>query len=123
MLKTLLADLDNFKNYSRFDKGSVMIEDFKYENEYVKVLRIDSSNKWVGKPHDSDMDKQWGIIIEIKKEFTHLVNYKTLSSKMDMQITKVCKGVNSGKHGLRIYHMAQNPNKEIIKQILDFIFS
>ena len=61
-----------------------MIDSFKYENEYIKVLRIDSSNKWQGVPHQSDMDKQWGIILNVKKNFYHLQNFQKATCLSDL---------------------------------------
>ena len=47
--------------------GITMSEDLIYENQYIKLRRIDSSNKWLGVPHQSKMTKQWGIIVSLKK--------------------------------------------------------
>ena len=123
MLDNLLKEIKTFKDYSRFDKSVVMIDNFDFENEYIKVFRVDASNKWEGVPHYSRMDKQWGIIVDIKKDFTHLLNYQNLFSQIDMKVTKVSRGVNSGKYGIRIYHMAQNPDNKIIEQMLKYIFA
>ena len=122
MLKNLIINLQKFKDFKEFNKGAVMIDSFKYENEYIKVLRIDSSNKWQGVPHQSDMDKQWGIILNVKKDFYHLQNFQNLYSSIDIDVTPVTRGINKGNYGIRIYHMAQNPNEEIVQQILDYIF-
>ncbi|MBO5885126.1 MAG: hypothetical protein J6Q51_04945 [Clostridia bacterium] len=121
-MDNLILNLQNYKDFKNFNNGVAMIESFKYENEYIKVLRIDASNKWTGIPHKSDMDKQWGIIIDIKKDFRFLQNYKKLTTVLDIDITPVHRGKNKGKYGIRIYHMAQNPNEEIVQQILNYIF-
>ena len=42
-----------------------------YSNEYITVIRMDSSNKWLGEPHNSLMEKMWSIIVDIKKNFTY----------------------------------------------------
>lgn len=123
MLNDLLLALEKFKNFNNFNRGALMDETFKYENDYIKVLRIDSSNRWLGTPHKSDMDKQWGIIVEIKKDFYDLQNFKNLKDAINIDVTPVTKGVNKGKYGIRIYHLAQNPNQKIIGQILNYIFS
>ena len=121
-MDNLITKLQKYKNFKNFDRGVVMIDSFSYENEYIKLLRIDASNKWTGTPHQSKMDKQWGIIIDIKKNFCYLQNYKNLKTILDLDVTPVYRGVNKGKYGIRIYHMAQNPNEEIVQQILDYIF-
>lgn len=125
MLESLILALKKFKDFKNFNRAGVMINSFKYENEYIKVLRIDSSNKWQGIPHQSDMDKQWGIIIEIKKDFCNLQNFKNLCSNysIDIDVTPVTRGENKGNYGIRLYHMAQNPNQDIVRQILDYIFA
>ena len=122
MIEELIENLNKFKDKSKFDSFAVMFDDLYYDNEYVKVIRVDSSNKWEGVPHKSNMNKQWGIIIDKKKDFTDLDNYVKLSELIDIKLTEVKKGVNKGKFGIRIYNMSQNPNKEIVKQLLRFIF-
>ena len=94
----------------------------EYENEYIKVLRIDSSNKAGGA--EVQNGKQWGIIVEIKKAFESLPNWKTLKKEMgeDIAITPLTRGKNKGKHGIRLYKMSKNMNDDIIKKLLNFIF-
>ena len=93
-----------------------------YENEYIKLVRIDSSNKWLRTPHFSDMSKQWEIIILLKKPFSFLDSYKFLQKHFYIDITPVMKGVNKGCFGIRLYNMKKNPTHLIVKQLLDFIF-
>lgn len=123
MLKNIILEISKYINYDNFDDRIVMDNSFNYENDYIKVLRIDSSNKWKGVPHYSDMDKQWSILVERKKEFTQLNHFKDLSLILDIAVTPIFKGVHKGNYGIRIYHMAQNPDKTIIKLILDYIFN
>ena len=92
----------------------------KYDNEYVSVIRVDSSNKWIG--YDK-MTKMWSIIIEIRKSFTYLPNYKALQNFLNLKITPVNRGRLVGHYGIRIYDMKKDPDYQIIRAILDFIFS
>jgi hypothetical protein len=62
-MDNLILNLQNYKDFKNFKNGISMIETFKYENEYIKVLRIDASNKWTGIPHESDMDKNTTLVI------------------------------------------------------------
>ena len=118
-----LNELNNSIEY--FKKGEtercfLRVKDFiTYSNDYIKVIRIDSSNKWVS---ENKMAKMWSIIFELKKNFTSLTNYKNLCNEFDIKITPVTKGMLKGCYGLRIYNMKRNPNREIILDILNYIF-
>ena len=96
--------------------------DMRYENEYIRLLRIDSSNESGGER--VHRGKQWSIIIDIKKDFTHLPNWKNLENyyKKELAITPVDRGVLKGYDGIRFYHMSQNPTDKTVKEILDYIF-
>lgn len=94
-----------------------------YENDYISVLRIDSSNKWTTDKASGFMTKMWSIIIKLKKDFSNIKNFKELEKSIKIKITPVTKGALTGSYGIRIYNMKQEPTKEIIKEILDFIFS
>ena len=93
-----------------------------YENEYIKVVRLDSSNVTGGS--NVHNGKQWSIIIDIKKPFLHLENWKKLFNayKYEIDITPVRRGINKGCYGIRLYNMSVDPTNEIIKSILDYIF-
>ena len=93
-----------------------------FNNEYIEVKRLDSSNKWLGLPHVSEMGKMWSIIVDLKKDFRKLTNYCELSKKLDIKLTRVTKGELKGCRGIRIYKMKQNPTNDIIYDILNFIF-
>lgn len=93
-----------------------------FNNEYIEVKRLDSSNKWLGLPRVSEMGKMWSIIVDLKKDFRALTNYCELSKKLDIKLTRVTKGELKGCRGIRIYKMKQNPTNDIIYDILNFIF-
>ncbi|HJB92635.1 MAG TPA: hypothetical protein H9708_01610 [Candidatus Borkfalkia stercoripullorum] len=93
-----------------------------FNNEYIEVKRLDSSNKWLGLPRVSEMGKMWSIIVDLKKDFCELTNYCELSKKLDIKLTRVTKGELKGCWGIRIYKMKQNPTNDIIYDILNFIF-
>lgn len=96
--------------------------DFSYENDYIKVLRLDSSNVSGGSSVHNG--KQWSIIVDIKRPFIGLETWKQLCDtyKYDLSITKVTRGVLKGFEGIRLYNMSKDPTNEIIKDFLDFIF-
>lgn len=91
-----------------------------YENEYMKCVRVDSANRHVA---NNKMLKQWSILFEKKKDFSNLPKYRELQTKMNVKITPVTRGELAGCWGLRIYNVHREPNSEMVKTILDFIFS
>ena len=91
----------------------------KFENDYIRVLRVDSSNKWV---NEFDMEKMWSIIIDLKKDFTMLPNYIELASVLNIDVTPVTRGSLRGCYGIRIRGMKQEPNQDNILTILNYIF-
>ncbi len=101
----------------------VLAEEVDFSNEYITLKRIDSSN--VAGGASVYRGKQWSIIIEIKKSFTMLKGWKELKNYYgnDLQITPVLKGALKGCVGIRFYKMSSNPNKEIIYDILTYIFN
>ena len=94
-----------------------------FNNEYIEVKRLDSSNKWLGKAHASEMEKMWSIIIDIKKNFCSLSNYRELLDVLDIRLTRVTKGELKGYWGIRIYGMKQDPTVDIVYDILNYIFN
>jgi hypothetical protein len=98
-------------------------EGFLYKNEYIYLIRIDSSNQTGGSIINNG--KQWSIIIDIKKSFTDLPNWRMLERyyEDDIKLTPVTHGKNLGKFGIRLYRMAYDPTNEIIRDLLDFIFN
>lgn len=111
--------IENFNNCET--QRSWMMEErtIDYENEFLLVHRIDSSNKWVG---PDEMEKMWSVIFESKRDFNHLQGYKEIKKVLDINITKVKRGKLKGCFGIRIYGMKREPNSKIVKEILDFIF-
>ena len=94
-----------------------------FNNDYINVRRLDSSNKWLGAPHASEMEKQWSIIIDLIKDFEYLPKYRELSQLLDIKLTRVTKGELTGCYCIRIYGMKQEPTCAIIYDILNYIFS
>ena len=104
-----------------FDKSFSETE-LDYENEYIQVRCFYHSNKWLGRPHDSEMDKIWSIIYVPKKSFEDLSHWKNLRKAMDISIDTIRKGKNTGCYGIRIKGMKQKPNSTVIRKLLDYIF-
>lgn len=115
--------IDSFKsNYTT--QSFLMHNDFIiFNNEYITVRRIDTNNKTGGVKVKAG--KCWSIIINLKKSFTHLRNWKLLKHYYDddLAITEVKYGKLEGCYGIRFYRMSDNPTEEIIKEILRFIFA
>lgn len=119
MLNKLQRELNNYMQ-GETQRSFIRTENLiNYENEYISVLRVDSSNKWIGQ---NKMTKSWAIIVDIKKPFTSLANFVQLSQVIDVKITPVKRGVLQGNYGIRFYGMKQNPDEKIITDILNFIF-
>ena len=113
----ILTKLKQFQ-IGNCEKGYVKMP-YEYENEYLRVVRVDSSNKWLS---DKKMAKQWSIVCEIKKDYTNLVNFKVLQQNFCVKNTPVSRGEFTGLNGIRFYGMSKNPTTEIVKEILDFVF-
>lgn len=92
---------------------------FSYKNGYIDLVSLDSSNKWLS---STEMEKQWSIIINKKKEFSSLPNFSLLKERGLLTLTPVNSGENKGCFGIRLYGMKKDPDAEIIKKLLDFIF-
>lgn len=92
-----------------------------YENNYLKLVEIASSNKWLDKINHK-FAKMWSIIFEFKNPFTSLENFKIFKKQYNINITPVYKGRNIGCLAIRIYNMKLEPDNDIVKAILDFIF-
>ena len=117
----LIKELDYFKN-----KGTVqswkMSDAISYNNAYIDVLRIDSSNKAGGS--SVQQGKMWSIIVDIKKDFTSLPHWIDLCKHYgkDINITPIKTGKLTGYFGIRLYNMSKDPTEKIIVNILDYIF-
>jgi len=121
-MENLLAKLKPYRDFltdRSWTKEESMLE---YNNEYISVLRIDSSNKWILINNQKTMSKMWSIIINKKQDFSNIKNFLELKKSLKINITPVNKGKFIGNYGIRIYDMKQEPDSEIIKEILDFIF-
>lgn len=110
--------LDRY-NSGDTNRSFVMGAPMHYQNEYIRVVRLDSSNKWIG--YD-DMSKMWSVIFDKRKSFVHLRNYQELRRVIDVEVTPVTRGSIKGFYGLRIRGMKNNPSEEIVRVILDYIF-
>ena len=119
-ISELITKLNSYKIGSTERSWKMKNQELSYSNDYITFVRMDSSNKWIS---TSEMEKQWGIIFEMKKDFTHLPKYKELASHCDIAVTPVRTGKNAGCYGLRVYKMKRDPDLEILAEILNYIFS
>ena len=87
------------------------LKGFSYNNDYISLVRIDSSNRWVT---PTEMEKQWSIIIDKKKDFTSLPNFSLLKKEGIITLTPVNNGENKGCFGIRLYGMKKDPDEKII---------
>jgi hypothetical protein len=120
----IIARLEQFRD-SGTDQVWIMgnpLLSITFENDYIKVFRIDCSNKAGGSGVNNG--KQWGIIVEIKRDFRILPNWKKLKEKLgdDIDVTQVTKGKYCGKYGIRLYKMSKKMDKKIVEELLEFIF-
>ena len=118
-ISDLIAKLNTYKIGSTERSWKMRNQELSYSNEYIKFIRMDSSNKWIS---TSEMEKQWGIIFEMRTNFTQLSTYRELASKYDVAVTRVTKGKNAGCYGLRFYKMKKDPDAEIVLDIFNYIF-
>ncbi len=112
--------IEEYNNCQTQRKWKMNENEIFYENEYIRVYRLDSSNKWTG---PDTMEKMWSIIFKPKKSFISLCTYQELKKVLKIRVTKVEKGKFIGNYGIRIYGMKREPNCEIVKMILNFIFA
>lgn len=120
-IQDLLKKLENYRN-SYTDQYVVMDDTFEYENDFIKVIRVDCSNKAGGE--NVRGGKQWSIICDIKKSFTNLNHFLLLRSALGgrISVTPVSRGSCKGYFGIRIYDMAKAPTQTIIYDLLHWIF-
>jgi hypothetical protein len=104
-----------------FTQQSLTMLDFEYENEYIKIVRIDCSNKTGGKTIAGG--KQWGIIFEYKeRDFRQLEKWKELTSKFkDIEITR--RRGYKGQHGIRFRNMSLCPDENIVNAFIEYLFT
>ena len=115
---SLIEELLEYKK-GTCDRRWKKSQKFSYENDYIELVSLDSSNKWLS---STEMEKQWSIIIEKKKDFTSLPNFSLLKEQGLLTLTPVNNGANKGCFGIRLYGMKKDPDEGIIKKLLDFIF-
>lgn len=115
---SLIEELLEYKK-GTCDRRWKKSQKFSYENDYIELVSLDSSNKWLS---STEMEKQWSIIIEKKKDFTLLPNFSLLKEQGLLTLTPVNNGANKGCSGIRLYGMKKDPDEGIIKKLLDFIF-
>jgi hypothetical protein len=94
--------------------------DFEYKNEYIKIIRIDCSNKAGGETVAGG--KQWGIIFEFgERDFRQLKKWKKLISKCNYIKITPRRGYN-GQYGIRFYNMSLCPDKNIVNAFIEYLF-
>ncbi len=67
MINKLLKELKPFMVNQTNRSWTKNDNSFNFENEYIKVLRIASSNKWTGDKESGYMSKMWSIIVILKR--------------------------------------------------------
>jgi hypothetical protein len=121
-IETLIEKIKSFKTANGTKQSWRKDEPPTYENEYIKLVRIDSSNAHGGSK--ISQCKQWGLIVEQKKDFQQLTGWLLL--KKELGDTLKVSSFRSKKfdwNGIRFYEMEKDPTNEIVIDILDFIFN
>lgn len=116
----LLFELKYFKEGLTEQRWTM--DDYIFENDYIKILRIDSSNKAGGS--SVSQGKQWSIIFERTSHLflEELPTFKKLVTESGyIKITPRLRYPN--QYGIRFYKMAKNPNIKILNHILIYLFS
>lgn len=116
----IIDKINNFKTGDT-EQNWILNEYLNYENEYIKLITVQTSNKSGGKKVKNG--KQWSFIIDIKRDLTFLQKSKMEKDEIGIKLTFVKRGDYKGKFALRLYKMSKNPNNEIVKDILDYIFN
>lgn len=114
-----ILDRLSFYKEGETTHGWKSFQDISYENEFISLISVGSSNKWLS---DVEMDKQWSIIVKPKQDFSNLPNFMFLRDKNIVSLTEVRRGENVGCFGIRLYEMSKDPDEEIIINLLNFIF-
>ena len=122
LVENLIQKLQSFRN-SGTEQKSLRDYPLQFENEYIFVRCVETSNKAGGEKIING--KQWNIIVDIKNPFVNLSKWRELRNKSAslIDITPVNKGRNKGAFGIRFYEMSKNPTDEFIKLLLEFVFS
>ena len=82
-ISELITKLNSYKIGSTERSWKMKNQELSYVNDYITFVRMDRSNKWIS---TSELEKQWGIIFELKNSFLHLATYRELASKYDFLI-------------------------------------
>lgn len=117
-LKYILDDFNDIPETNRYWCGREM----SYENDYIKVIRLDDSNRH-NKHNYNKLDKMWSIVYCAKQPFLHLPNFKIFQKEYNAYISPVLRGKYKGCFGIRIPDMKECPTIEIANKILNFIFN
>lgn len=121
-LRILVDKIDTFKKAKGTKQSWRKDNSPIYENEYIKLVRIDSSNSHGG--NNGLKGKQWGFLMEQKKNFQTLKGWIDLKNEFGstLKVTPF-RSPDFDWVGIRFYEMALDPTNEIVVNILDFIFS
>ena len=117
-LSQLLQKIEKYKAGITYRGYGTLI--IPYSNDYINLICVEHSNNWT---NIRTLTKQWSFIIDIKKGFTNLSTFKDLEKNISINVTPVRKGKNKGSFGIRIYEMKAAPDEQIVKDILNYIFS
>ncbi len=119
-LLELLEDLRKYKDGLTEQKWKM--DNYNLKNEYIKVVRIDTSNKSGGS--NIKQGKQWSIIFErtTNAKLEELDTFKALVCNSGyIKITRKLK--SQGQYGIRFYNMAKNPDLIILDKLFKYLFS
>ena len=82
-LAEIINELNKYKMGTTERSWKMKSQSISYSNAYLRVVRIDSSNKWVSV---NEMTKQWGVIFEKFNDFSNLPNYVELAKNINIKI-------------------------------------
>ncbi len=119
-LYQLLDELSMYKEGLTEQRWTM--DDYRFRNDYINVIRIDTSNKAGGAK--VKQGKQWSIIFERTTNLMleDLITYKNLVKKSGY--IRVTPRVNyPGQYGIRIYNMAKNPNVKVLNNLFSYLFN
>ena len=119
-LDKLFNELNEYKK--GFTDSRWFMMNHIYMNEYINVLRVDTSN--IVDAKSTIGGKLWSIIFERPGglRIEDLVAYKKLVDKADyIEITPRRNYEN--QYGLRLRKMSKNPDFNIIVSILEYLFN
>lgn len=123
-VEKLLKNLEFYRN--SITEQTIKDIPFKYENEFLTVIKYTSSNKALQKSdkNSNKNGKQWNIIYYPKNNFENLTTWKALITQSDLRIkiTPFRSQKQNYLLAIRIYKMSREPDTQIIQSILDYIF-